>query len=413
MMYFGWFSWILYVIAFFVLFFLAKSAWMFWREEVYKSKLNWALLEIKVPREVLKGPKAMEQFFAALFGLKNEAESFKEAWWNGEITRYHSFEIVGMNNEARFFIRTPKVLQKAVEGIFYAQYPEIEMVEVEDYWDKLPASYQEAFQQGYEIFGAEAKMEQSPAFPIKTYIQFEEETGDEKGRIVDPLAVLLEMIHNLKPEEMIFVQYIVQPDAKQHWHHDAAHQMKVLQATSRQSGVDDKGQPLVRFRFRTKDEEEAMEMIEGKMRRATFETSVRYFHMAPQKIFNVNIGYRGLRSYFWQFNNNRQQFDQNAPIMSRTEWYFWPFIFHKVRGYYRRVKLYQETRERFLPEETFAGKLYNSIIPWRFCFSHKMCILTSEELATLFHIPTNVVLTQSSMERIESKRLSPPSQLPS
>src|SRR3989344_856482 len=412
MEYFGWFSWILYIVVAVLAFLLAKSCWKFWREEVYKSKMPWVLLELKVPREVLKGPKAMENFFAGLFGLKNEAETFKEEWWNGEITRYHSFEIVGMNQTARFFIRTPKIIQKAVEGTLYAQYPEIEIAEVEDYWNNLPASFEEADAKGYDICGAEGYTERSPAFPIKSYVQFETDTGDEKGRIVDPLAVLLEMMSNLKPEEMIFVQFIIQPDAKGHWKHDAEHQMHLLQANTQQTGLDKEGKPQVRFRFRTKDEEEAMEMIEKKLEKATFETIVRYFHMAPKTIFNFNIGYRGLRSYFWQFNRNRQSFDQNARIMCRTEWYFWPFIFHKKRGHYRRVKLYQEMKERFLPEETFAGKLYNSVVPWMFCFSHKFCILSSEELATLYHIPTNVVLTQSSMERVESKKLAAPGHLP-
>jgi hypothetical protein len=75
------------------------------------------------------------------------------------------------------------------------------------------------------------------------------------------------------------------------------------------------------------------------------------------------------------------------------------------------VAFYDEIIHRFLPEETFAGKLYNSYF-WQWCFWHEFCLLSAEEMATLFHIPTNVVLTQSTMERIESKRLPSPTNLP-
>src|SRR3989338_1654240 len=92
-----YFDWVLYIIAFIISVLIFWSCWMFWREECYKtSKKNipWVFFEIKIPREVLKGPKAMEQFFAALRPLQNRANSFAKIWLDGEIPRWHVIDII-------------------------------------------------------------------------------------------------------------------------------------------------------------------------------------------------------------------------------------------------------------------------------------------------------------------------------
>ena len=48
----------------------------------------------------------------------------------------------------------------------------------------------------------------------------------------------------------------------------------------------------------------------------------------------------------------------------------------------------------------------------RWNFWHKYAILNTEELATLFHPPTDVVITTGLMDRVESKRVAPPAELP-
>ena len=44
-------SWVPYALAFGASFHFAKSSWGFWREEVYKNKIDWMLVELRVPRE--------------------------------------------------------------------------------------------------------------------------------------------------------------------------------------------------------------------------------------------------------------------------------------------------------------------------------------------------------------------------
>lgn len=405
-------DWILFIAVFIVSFLFARSAWSFWREETWKHGMDWIDFEIKVPREVLKGPKAMEQFFQTIYSLQNKPGSFLKKWWSGEVCRWYVIDLVGVNNELHIFFRLTSRLSEAVQGILYAQYPDIEIVETEDYLaTKMWKSYDELSEAGYEIFGNELMQTESNAISINTYSEHESDQGDEKGRIIDPFAVLLELIHNLGKDEQILVQYIIQPDVHKHWVHGAEHMIEEIRNRTQEVGKDKSGNAMVKFRFRTPGEEDVIRRIEDKLEKGNFETTIRYMHLAPKATFNFNIGYRGIQTFFNQFRHDKQTLERNGKTMTKAEWYYYPWIFHNWRSRVYRRKFYAEYMRRFLPEESFVGKLYNSYF-WRLCFGHRPMVLSAEELATLVHIPTNVVLTQATMERIESKRLPAPSGLP-
>ena len=409
-------GWIFYAITFYIAASLALSSWIFWREELYKHSkklLPWVFLEIRIPRETLQGPKAMEQFLAALYPLRNKPGTWIKKWWDGEVPRWHTVDIIGKNNEVKFFMRVSGRLSAAIEGLLYAQYPNIEIAEVEDpLAAELPRTYQELEAQGYEIFGNELYQTHGHIVSIRTYSEFEEERGDEKGRIIDPFSVSLEIIANLKPAEMIFVQLVLMPDVNQsHWKHEADHILDKLRNTTQKTGVDKEGKPQFRFRQRTPGEEGVIKRIEDKKERSTYETTIRYMYIAPKELYNMHIGYRGIQTFFNQFRHDRQTLERNIWAMTKTEWYYFPFFFPAYRLRQKRIIFYNEFIHRFLPEESFAGQLANASI-WHWCFFHKPALLSTEEVATLFHIPTNVVLTQSTMDRIESKRLAAPVNLP-
>src|SRR3989344_5647862 len=79
-----WWFW-----AFFILFPLFKSTWIFWRNEWFEhsKEFKTILLEIKIPREVLKSPAAMEQVLMGIHQLRNTAGDLREIWLDGEVTR--------------------------------------------------------------------------------------------------------------------------------------------------------------------------------------------------------------------------------------------------------------------------------------------------------------------------------------
>jgi len=85
-----------------ILFYVLKDLWVYWRIRTYIGKLKWTLLEIRVPQDVLKTPKAMEYVFVGLHGVWDEL-TFRDKWIKGEILPWFSLEIAGIDGEMRFF----------------------------------------------------------------------------------------------------------------------------------------------------------------------------------------------------------------------------------------------------------------------------------------------------------------------
>jgi len=389
---------------------------MFWCQEIYKNRFDWVLLEIKVPRETLKGPKAMDQVLSSVFNLRNFPIGPKEVYWDGEITRWFSLEIVGTNQATRLYLRIVRPLMHPFISSFYAQYPDVEIVEAgKDYIYDYPDTYQALRARNYEIYGLELTQSKDPAYSLRTYVDFETKVGSEKGRIIDPMATVIEIIGKLKPEETVWIQFLCVPDTKhdtkKHWWIGADREINKMKETKQESHGAPGQEPTIRFRFRTQAEEKKLKHLEEKKGKPAFEVTFRSIYIAPRNIFNRDLANRGISSFLMQMNDDEQRIKKINKIRSKVDWDAFPYIFPKRRLFWKNVAIYDEYRRRFIPEETIAGKIYNSY-PLRWCFWHKPMILSSEEIATFFHIPTSVVLTQVTMERIESKRLSPPSNIP-
>src|SRR3989344_8342879 len=115
------------VLAFFV-FLIARDALLFYSQSKFKSGIEWDIFEIRIPREIEKGPKAMDQFFISLWTLFNTPSGWKEKYIDGEVTRWYSFEIIGSGGRVNFYVRVPKKMMHLIESMLYAQYPDIEIV---------------------------------------------------------------------------------------------------------------------------------------------------------------------------------------------------------------------------------------------------------------------------------------------
>ncbi|MDP3889595.1 hypothetical protein, partial [Nocardioides sp.] len=63
-------SWWLWVFA--ILAPMAHSMWFFWRKSIYKNEeTKFILMEIRIPREIKKNPKAMEQVLTSIYMFRN------------------------------------------------------------------------------------------------------------------------------------------------------------------------------------------------------------------------------------------------------------------------------------------------------------------------------------------------------
>ena len=112
--------------------FIFWDFWLFYIHVRFVKAITWKLLEIKVPKNVLKTPKAMEQIFAAAHAPYSYGVLPFDKYWKGKEEYWMSFELVGSSGESHFYLRLPREFQHMMEAAIYGQYPEAEVVEVED-----------------------------------------------------------------------------------------------------------------------------------------------------------------------------------------------------------------------------------------------------------------------------------------
>jgi hypothetical protein len=85
----------------FALFFGVRYAWAFYLKKRYFQNLKWVVLEIRIPRDIRKGPEAMEQVFASLQTMYFAHDPL-EKWWEGLQHDYLIFELASIDGEVRF-----------------------------------------------------------------------------------------------------------------------------------------------------------------------------------------------------------------------------------------------------------------------------------------------------------------------
>lgn len=191
--------------------FFALENWRYYIEAREMKGVKWVLLEIKIPREILKTPEAMERVFTGLHGPYDPPTNFKEWYLKPNLRLWYNFEIVGQGGDIRFFAYVPRDWRSVVEAQMYAQYPDVSIAEAEDYAkdipDQIPAG-------DYDLWGCEFSFGKPDAYPIVTYKDFTA-LSDPKVELealkVDPLSAFAETLAKLKPGENIWFQILARP----------------------------------------------------------------------------------------------------------------------------------------------------------------------------------------------------------
>ena len=145
---------------------LAWTMWVDYRRQMFVSKQTFILLEIKLPREILKSPQASEFFISGLYSTLGEGNWY-EKYWKGSVRDWFSLEMVSIDGIVHFFIWTKGGNKNKIEANLYSQYPGIEVYEVPDY--TLPVKYDP---ETMTLFGTEFKLNKPDAYPIKTYLDY-------------------------------------------------------------------------------------------------------------------------------------------------------------------------------------------------------------------------------------------------
>src|SRR3990167_1043110 len=81
----GWAGLIIFLLALYVLVTLGRIFWLIRIRKKFIDKMEWVILEVKIPKENLKSPKAMEQVFASLHGSYSFSLKWIDKWWYGKV----------------------------------------------------------------------------------------------------------------------------------------------------------------------------------------------------------------------------------------------------------------------------------------------------------------------------------------
>jgi len=115
-----------------LLIFMAITLWMRYRRRLYLLRQGSVLLEIVLPAEVTRSPLAMEVFFTALYQT-GTPQNLIETYLDGRVPPWFSLELVSLEGEIHFYIWTWLKYKNLIEAQLYAHYPNVEVLEVEDY----------------------------------------------------------------------------------------------------------------------------------------------------------------------------------------------------------------------------------------------------------------------------------------
>lgn len=370
-----------------ILFLIFWKLWLYYIRSRFVSKLDWTILEIRLPREIMKGPRAMEVVLNVLHQTKDG--NLLEKYWKGFLRPWFSLEIVSIGGEIHFFIYTQRFFRNLVESQIYAQYPDVEITEVDDY---SKAAFINGFGREWGCWGTEFGLTEEDAYPIRTYVDYGlHETMTKEEQKTDPITSFIEFFGSLKEGEQIWFQILIRATKKK-WQDEGK---KLVEKLMKEAGVIPKSEKpkegmieMGVFKL-TPGQTEVIKAIERDVSKLGFDVGIRGLYLARNDRFNlVNIA--SLVGVMKQYNAmNLNGFKLVNPT---TVDYF----LKKKREAKKKTKILNAFRQRsyfYMP------------------YDRKVFILNTEELATIFHFPGRVAETPT-FGRIEAKKGEAPTDLP-
>jgi len=405
--------------------------WIAWDFEYAKTK--WVILEIIPPKEVLIPLKAFEDVLAVMWNPLYDAARWRELWCDGELGEapyWMSWELVSIEGKIHFYARVMLQHKSALESALYSHYPELEIQEVPDYTKDVP---QNIPNQEWDLYAEDFIFQEHPAYSIKTYEKFFEPQGERisaEEKRIDPINSLLESMARLGQEEQYWVQFIITAAGDKNEEPTFRKEAqgiisKIARRTVKKTATftdelvsvirmvifgpekEGSGEDATykwaesvaqsetgeREMLLTPGERETITEIENKIKKPIFRTTVRGVYIAKRENWRSSHG-KLLRSYTGHFNTSSQvlRFDSNT----RTKVHY---LFRERRVFLRARRMIRNAVLRF---------------PSYFPNRRKGCaLLSSEELATLFHFPVKISsLAFPTVERVEHRKGGPPSNLP-
>lgn len=403
--------------------YIALNLWHHYRLERFIVGIKWVLLEIQVPRDVIKSPASMELIFSNALYHKS-GKGFYEQYIQGAPWFWFSLELVSLDGRVHFFIRTPTRMRNLLETQIYGQYPQAKVVEAEDYAFHVPQYKKDG---DWNMWGCEFKKLQEDFLPIKTYKDFGDDmkTGIKEEFKIDPITPVIEYLGSLPTGQQVWIQIIVRQSIKTYRSNkpgvgyigfkDAAIEFlgKLAEGYTRLLDVNVPGLPMAKQVFLPEHLKPVVAAITENMASIHFDCGIRLVCLSDNRLCTEDqFQYlrRDVRLLFRQYampsmneleRVNSTQFE--APWADPTG-----LALTKVK---KRMLDWYRTRTLFHPPIQYAIE-YPAVLSSFFPSGKpNLFVVSSRELATIYHFP-GMVSETPSFKRIESKIAKPPSNLP-
>jgi len=375
-----------------VLFYYLKKHW-YNTKVIVPRVMDWVFLEIQMPKENADEedrPKndeekkhliaIAEQLFTTISAAGHENKGFLQP------QDYISFEIACVDKKISFYINCPKHLQQLVEKQVQAQYPAAYIEQIKPY---------NPFQSGGQTEATELRLVKRYVYPIRTFKTMES----------DPLNALTNAMSKLGEDEGASIQLIVSP-AGHHWQHKPRHMAleiqqgknpalverghvnrilrellyglgRALQGKKQKSGQSPTSHRNDLSGYHspiqlTPMQQEIVKRLEEKASRPGFKTNIRIITSSKQP-GAAKVHMNNIVSSFLQYN---------MP----------PFNGFRIRK-----------RPHDAALKDFVFRIFRNY--------GKNSILNTEELASLWHLPT-MYLETPNIKWLQSKKAPPPINLP-
>lgn len=395
----------------------AWHVWVWYIQALYLSKREYVVFEMKVPRDVMKSPRAMELAITS-FNLSSGETTVYHRAWKGQVRPIFSLEIASFGGEIHFYIWCWKQYKDTVEGALYANYPEIELHEVEDYASKFRFNPEIHNGWGMEwplmtYLGIDMNDFRINAYQPRTYVDFELDKDPKEEFKIDPLASVIEFMGNIKPTEQMWIQIILRksgkltvftgkPDEDTLWKamvekevNKLRTQAAIIPSSALTEALEEAGEEAEKHVSPRPSwkQNEMMKSMERHLGKYPFQVGMRGIYWAEGDLRGPM--YTGMRWIWRPFGNpnygthlrpRRWHCDFDYPWADFRGWR-WTNNLKRVHDAYRRRSFFHS--------------------PWQ----GNTNVLTNETIASLWHPPSRAITTPG-LARIPATKVGAPANLP-
>lgn len=382
------------------IFYITFEQWMYSVLNKFAYENGRTTLRIKLPQEVLKSPEAMESVLTQMHTM-NTRDNLMQTYLDGKHPLVSSLELASIGGEVRFYANVPtKKVKNVLETQLYAQFPGIEVIEETiDYTAEVVWNPDK-----YEMISFHFGKKDAEVLPIKTYIDIGLDKQPKEELKFEPMSPMLEYLSQAKPHERVWIQFLLTPHDKfgfkegfltkqSNWQ-DAA-KTKINELMKRDgsgNGTEEtESRPVL-----TMSERDTISAIERNVSKYAYSVAIRGIYISENGKFNPEMISPMLRSF--------AQYDMigrnGIGVRWRTDFNY--HFLEDISG----TRLVQAKKREL---EYYKARYY--YFDDKKSGADKEKVMSTEELATMYHIPGSSVITPN-LSRVESTKREAPSNLP-